>query len=166
MTDIRPARPGDADALAQIHVDAWAETYPGLLPAVALAQFDLPTRRAWWTCQLEKGTTRIRLAPGLGFAEMGPQRDPRLAPRWPEELYALYVLRRAQGTGLGRRLLAAVDAGRPFTALVLEGNARAARFYEKSGARFAERRKLDDGWPDDLLYAWDRGSADGAHHEG
>lgn len=29
---IRPARPGGAGMIARIHVAAWAETYPGLLP--------------------------------------------------------------------------------------------------------------------------------------
>ena len=161
---IRATRSGDAPALARMHVDAWAETYTGLLPAVALAEFDVATRRAWWSAQIERGTTRIRIAPGLGFVAMGPQREPRLARRWPDELYALYVLRRAHGTGLGRRLLDAADAGRPFSALVLDGNARALAFYEKAGGRFVERRKLDDGWPDDLLYGWDRTSDQTADH--
>ena len=154
--DIRMATPDDADAIAAIHVAAWAETYTGLLPAVELTKIERATRRGWWAAALGRGGTRVALAPGLGFAAVGPQRDARLAPRYPRELHALYLLAPAHGTGLGRRLFDRAAGDGPLSAFVLDGNARAIRFYEKTGARFVERRKLGDGWPDDLLYVWDR----------
>ncbi|ROU02747.1 GNAT family N-acetyltransferase [Histidinibacterium lentulum] len=67
---------------------------------------------------------------------MGPQRDPAPEARpYPDELYCLYVLARAYGTGLGQALLAFVRGAAPFTALVVEANARACAFYEKMGGR-------------------------------
>jgi GNAT superfamily N-acetyltransferase len=153
---IRPARPGDAETLASIHVAAWRETYPGLLPEAEIARHDLPYRLRQWQAMLGRGDTRIALAGDLGFAQMGPQRDSALAEEWPEELFAIYLLRAAQGTGLGRALLEAVAGETPFTAFVLDGNARAMAFYRKTGAEILGRTPLEDGWPDDILIGWRR----------
>ena len=151
---IRPARESDAEILARIHVAAWAETYPGLLPDHEIARRDRAMRQAQWEAMLARGDTRVALAGEVGFAQMGPQRDPELTATWPEELHALYVLRSAHGTGLGRRLLDAVRGEAPFTAFVLDGNARALAFYLKTGAEELGRTPLGDGWPDDVLLGW------------
>lgn len=131
----------DVPDLARIHVQAWSETYAGLLPPEEIARRDLAVRQDQWTNQIIKGHSRIALVPGLGFAQAGPQRDPALAAAgWHDELYALYLLRAGQGRGFGRALFAAVMADLPATALVLEGNTPACRFYEASGARLIEIR--------------------------
>ena len=86
--------------------------------------------------RLIEGGADVRLAEGAGFATVGPQRDAELAEAWPDELRALYVLRRHQGRGLGRALLRAALGPRPrrFSAFVLEGNDRALGFYLRTGA--------------------------------
>lgn len=90
-------------------------------------------------------------APGIvGYASFGPERDV-LGTAWPHprtaagaegrvaELYALYVRPAWWSTGTGRALmdqvLARVSAAgyRCITLWVLEDNARARRFYERSG---------------------------------
>ena len=38
---IVPAGPGDAAELALVHVQAWRETYPGVLPAAYLARMSV-----------------------------------------------------------------------------------------------------------------------------
>ncbi len=136
---IRPAVMADDRLLARLHVAAWAETYCGLLPASEIARRTPQIRQAQWRLALDAGTTRILVAGDVGFVQMGPQRSPGLTG-WPEELYALYLLRRAQGAGTGRALLDAAAGAHPFTALLVEGNERACAFYERSGARMLEVR--------------------------
>lgn len=151
---IRPAQPEDAERLATIHVTAWSETYPGLLPQEEIDRRDHAFRYRQWQGNLTRGVSRVAIAADVGFAEVGPQRENDLAEAWPEELYALYVLKAAQGTGLGHALLASVAGRRPFTALALDGNHRALAFYRKTGATLLGRRPNAPGWPDDLLLGW------------
>ena len=132
---IRDATPEDAEALARLHVAAWAETYPGLMPEAEIARCDLAYRLDQWPRLLASDRTRVAIAPGFGFAMMGPQRSDQFAATQPEELYALYLLRAAQGRGLGRDLFRAVAGAKPFTALVIAGNDRACGFYEARGGR-------------------------------
>ena len=40
MVTIRRARPGDADAMARVHLAAWRSTYAGVLPEAYLAQLN------------------------------------------------------------------------------------------------------------------------------
>ncbi|SDE69770.1 GNAT family N-acetyltransferase [Limimaricola pyoseonensis] len=162
--EIRTARPGDATALAELHVACWAETYPGLVPAEEIARYDRTFRLRQWEQQIAKGTSRIMIAPGAGFAQVGPQRETALAARgYVAELYALYLTRAAQGRGLGRALFAAALGPAPgrLSAMVLDGNDRACRFYETTGARLAERRpeRIGDAEITDLLYLWDAAPA-------
>lgn len=143
MMEIRPATPRDAHALAELHVAAWAEAYAGLLPEEEIARHDLGLRKRQWTRQLATRLSRTVIAPGAGFAQVGPQREEdRLTRPYPEELYALYVLEAHHGTGVGRALLKAAlgPEARPFTALVVEGNARACAFYEKVGGVLLDTR--------------------------
>lgn len=153
---IRPAVPSDADMLARIHVQAWQETYPGLLPPEEIAARDLPFRLRQWRGALACGRTRIRVLPDLGFAQVGPQRDPKLAESYPDELYCLYLLRKAQGQGSGRAFLTAVRGSRPMTALVLQGNTRACTFYTASGADIIDTLPCRVGNSDapEHVYAW------------
>lgn len=147
MTDPRPATPLDADAIAQIHCDAWRETYSGLLPAAEIDRAcNLERRRAQWRASTRNADLRITFAEGSGFACIGPQRDPTLLDLgYLDELYAIYVLRKAQFKGLGRALLRPLIR-KPLTILVLDGNAPAVRFYRHIGAKFLMERpaKIDD----------------------
>ena len=142
---IRPPAPRDVPMLARLHVQCWEETYRGLLPASDLAAKTLEVRLQQWSRILTQGGSRIALAPGLGFAQMGPQRERRPETAgYPDELYCIYLLRQAHGTGLGQALLDAVRGAAPFTAVVVEGNARACAFYEKQGGRLRGMRA--DRW--------------------
>ena len=139
---LRPANPDDAEALARLHVACWRETYRGLLPETEIAARDHAARLAQWQRQLSRKDSRTVIAPGLGFAQAGPQRDTALtAMGYADELYCLYLLQRAQGTGLGAALFrAVVDAGTATAAMVLDGNARACAFYAKMGGRWIDTR--------------------------
>lgn len=129
----RKARPEDAEMIAALHVTSWHETYGTLLPKAEIDRYDIASRRTLWQTALTAARSRIGVIPHIGFAAMGPQRDPSLSADYPDELLALYVLRRHHGQGHGRALLSAVQGTAPFTAWVLSGNTRAQDFYDRLG---------------------------------
>jgi GNAT superfamily N-acetyltransferase len=140
---IRDATVDDADAVALVHVHGWQWGYRGLLPDEYLDGLSAERRAEQWrSWLLEPGRTRTRLAEEdgacVGFAVSGPSRDPG-ADDDTGEVYAIYVEEEVSGTGVGTELLGSAVAWlteRGFaraTLWVLEGNARARRFYEREG---------------------------------
>lgn len=136
---IRTAGVDDAEALAPLHVVAWDEAYTGLMPQRILderktepmaAKVDRWRGRIAWP----DGHTWVADDGGelVGFVSTGPGRD----GRGDLELMALYVRRSHYDTGLGHRLLEAAIGDGPAYLWVLDGNARAIRFYERHGFAF------------------------------
>ncbi|NBD30959.1 MAG: GNAT family N-acetyltransferase [Alphaproteobacteria bacterium] len=155
---IRKPRHEDIADLARIHVQAWRETYRGLIPEAEITRRDIGYRERLWAKLIDAPGLVTRYAPCVGFAQVGPQRDADFADRgYTGELYNLYVLAAHQGTGIGRQLLDAVRPDTAFTALMVSGNDRAGRFYIASGATFLDRREVTEdgmtfmedayGWP-------------------
>jgi ribosomal protein S18 acetylase RimI-like enzyme len=137
--DVRPARAGDADAIAAVHVAAWQHAYRGMLPSELLDGLSVEARAQRWRRQLadvESGRTWVAGEPVRGFVSVGPSRDED-AVEGTGEVYALYVHPDAWGTGLGSRLMTAglgvLEDG--VTLWVLEANERARRFYGRHGWR-------------------------------
>ena len=139
---IVPAGPSDADGLAGVHVQSWRETYPGILPSGYLERMSAPLHARRWRSrlmQLNEITLVAESAEGLvGFCSGDWARG-----RGPEtteaEVHTLYVLKSAQGLGVGRRLMAGAVralAARGATSLhvaVLRDNLPARVFYEHLG---------------------------------
>lgn len=139
---IFPPGPADAEALAQVHVSSWRETYRGILPDAYLARMSEPAHARRWRWSLSyPGVDDVTLAAAgrdglVGYAAGGPSRSGRAKEG---EIHTLYVLREAQGHGLGRRLVG--DAARALAAhgaeslmiSVLRDNHRARAFYEHLG---------------------------------
>src|SRR4051794_549526 len=125
---IRPAKTEDAAAIGAVHVQAWRETYAGLLPADLLAGLDARQRAAMWEAAIPQGGVFVAEdAAGLaGFAAWSPQRSRDLP--FAAEVLAVYLLDRARRRGLGRALMGAmaqqiVAAGLAGVSLwVLDGN--------------------------------------------
>ena len=136
---IRRAHLSDAAAIAQVHTQSWRETYARNLPGQFLDGLQFSSQE--WTSRIqETSTSRSRRAiwvaeddDGIvGFAAVGPDPEEETAGR----LYSIYLLSRAQGTGVGRRLHTAAlqslaEAGfTQATLWVAADNAAAIRFYE------------------------------------
>ena len=147
---IAPARVENAEAIADLRLDAWEEAYADLVPASVFA--DRRARRAErvasWTGIIADGSSDNLLAWSsdgrlLGFSSTGTGRDPD-DDLPPLELMALYVRASAYGTGLGHALLAAAIGGSPDYLWVLARNLRAIRFYERQGFRFDGAAKTED----------------------
>ena len=159
MVKPREAKPQDAAMLARLHVQAWQETYPGLLPEAEIAARTVEDRQALWARVLASGQSRVWLIDDLGFANFGPQRERCWADDgYQEELYAMYLIK--DGYGLGPSLMTAAygTGGQPFTTCVLDDNARACAFYEKAGGAHLVTRKEKIGDTDvvERVYGWTR----------
>lgn len=160
----RLAVPGDVDALAAMHVQAWREAYRGLMPDAVLAGLDVGRRAATWRETLARGTP-VMLALWadeiVGFMGCGRRRNPALPS--DGEVYGLYVLARAQRQGIGHALMrfaAERLEGQGFASAslwVFEGNGPARGFYEALGGRMCARRmESRDGWAlSEVAYRWD-----------
>jgi ribosomal protein S18 acetylase RimI-like enzyme len=173
VVTIRPARPDDAAAVADIWAQTWQATYAGVMPADFLAGVTGPQGVTRRTDQLARELADERCRQGLivaetagpaetsivGYARFGPERDAdgpaRPLPATPAdgakaELYAIYVRPRVWSTGAGRCLLAEViervSALRygTLSLWVLEANTRARRFYERAGFAVTGESKTED----------------------
>lgn len=137
-----PAGPSDAEALAEVHVTSWRETYRGLLPDAYLDRMSVPAHtRRWRRALLSPSPHDVTLAAAdrlglVGYAAGGPS---RYQVEGEAEIATLYVLRRAQRQGLGRRLIAdtarvlAANGARSLMISVLRDNLPARTFYERLG---------------------------------
>ena len=151
----RIATRNDVDQISKLHVTCWHETYVGLLPDAEIARRNLQYRRQQWHKMLSDDHSTTVMIDATGFAQIGPQRDASLQAQYPRELYALYVVQSAHGTGAGQMLLndciARGTGG--FTALVLKGNARAIAFYRKAGGMWIKDIVDTLGYTD-LAFGW------------
>jgi GNAT superfamily N-acetyltransferase len=159
---IVPAGPGDADALAKLHVETWRETYVGLLPTGYLGAMDVKRHARRWRAQL---AASIKPAPVLVAEQRGGLVGYCVGGQASEsdaEVFTLYLLRRAQGGGLGAELLGGMarvlkaDGARSLHLWVLAGNSRARAFYQHLGGA-PDRSRPVAGWGGGLMetrYVW------------
>jgi len=163
-----PAGPADAEALGQVHVAAWRETYRGLLPDAYLARMSVEahTRRFARTL-LHPGPDDVTLAAAdrtgiAGYAQGGPSRRGRPAEA---EVATLYLLKDAQNRGVGARLFTgaaralAAGGATSLVVSVLRDNFAARGFYEHLGG-VAEPSRLEPGPGGGLLHEVAYGWAD------
>jgi GNAT superfamily N-acetyltransferase len=153
---LRDARRGDELAVAEVHVRSWQEAYRGLMPDEYLDALDPRDRASRYTFEASDPaapTTVVAVAEEdgeevvLGFTTFCPSRDadaPDLG-----EVVALYVDPERHRGGVGRLLMAEArrrlaDAGFTEALLwVLDGNDRAASFYEREGWRPDGARRVE-----------------------
>jgi len=135
---VRPARRADAAAIADVHVRTWQAAYEHVFGAERLAGIGERRRTQWeerlvdpppdWRVFVAEEADRV-----VGFVWTGDSRD----EPGKGELFAIYVLPEAWGSGAGPELMAsALEALRGYSSAalwVLEDNPRARRFYEREG---------------------------------
>ncbi len=138
---VRPARPGDAEAIARAHVETWRDAYAGLLPAEVLDGLSERQQTRRWRRAIrdpERELGQVFVADDGGIAGFGS------ALREAGEITTLYVRPYAQGIGTGRLLfcrLAGFLEG-PVSLWVLDGNP-AAGFYARLGGRPGVRQTVE-----------------------
>ena len=162
MFSVRQAREEDAEAIAHVHVQSWRTSYVGIVPDAYLNSLDELLRVKLWQEWLKGGALVLvaeREGQVVGFAHGGANRE--ALEDCDAELYSIYLLREAQGRGIGTRLLRAtaeelMERGfRSMALWVLERNP-ARNFYEKMGARFAASKVIEIGGARlmEVAYIW------------
>ena len=171
---LRLAQISDAPSLARIYIEAWRETYAGLLPDDLLVAMSRRRQEISWRRQIE--SARLVRAPGVrqgvliaelkakgavALSSLGRSRD-RALP-FDGEIYALYVDPNYTGRGIGRRLLSesfrrlAEWGAKSCVIWALDGGP-SRFFYQAMGGRIVARREgklggmdiaeLGFGWPE------------------
>jgi ribosomal protein S18 acetylase RimI-like enzyme len=147
--DVRRARLEDARAIARVHAETWREAYEHVFGAERLASVTIDARLAQWERILAAGQSDVFVAAAdgiVGFVSTGDSRDADAEA----ELFAIYVLPAAWGTGAGTALMRAgleamrLRASGDAVLWVLDDNPRARRFYEREGWTLDGERKEDE----------------------
>lgn len=149
----RRAGPGDAHAIARVHVATWRTTYRGLLPDEFLDALTEAHYADRWRRGIDDAASRVYVAEHdgaiAGFASGGRERAGEDGFRG--ELYALYVDDYAQGLGYGRELVRAVVDGLRDMAIddmivwVHRENQAARSFYERLGGVYVRTQPVTIG---------------------
>lgn len=166
MVRIRTARPGDAGAIAELHVATWRAAYAGMLPDRVLLGLSPSGERGYWRRAIAASDHEfsVHVAEGEGGELLGYGSAGRARPNglpFAGEVYTLYVSVDHQERGLGRRLLFAMfDHFRRQgldSAMLWVLAANPSRFFYRAmgGALTAERRARHFGVAlDELAYGW------------
>ncbi len=136
---VRFAETADCRAIAEVHVRTWQAAYQHAFPLEVLEALSVDEREAQWRQRIDDGAAVVWVAQMrgrvIGFVSVGPSRTEECAG----ELYAIYVLPEAWGSGAAHELMRAAKAwfaseGCSTAMLwVLADNPRARRFYEREG---------------------------------
>jgi GNAT superfamily N-acetyltransferase len=140
---VRDAGPEDAATISDVRIRSWQAAYAHVFPAERLASLDERREqqaRHWRTVIEEPSVPGHMLVAerggeAIGFSSIGRARDDPAAG----EIYAIYVLPEAWGTGAGHALMQESvrrlrDDGYGEGILwVLDDNPRARTFYEREG---------------------------------
>jgi len=169
---ITPARLSDAPEMARVNVQARFEAYQGVLSPASLEFVSVEKK----THMFEKNigaadpsctylVARDEVGAIVGLATGGPWEEvttPEGVVQPFGEIFAIYILDKVKGQGLGARLLrqtaqALAEKGMVSAGLsVLENNAPARRFYERMGGVIAGSHLItfgDESYPA-LFYVW------------
>ena len=146
---IRRSLVSDTEVLGRVAAQAWNESYATIMPEAALAKSATVERRteirreffakttpdwAHFLVETEKGNI-------VGFCDCGPVDKSESKEFGSSEILAIYLLRPAQGQGLGKRMFRMMLkhlAERGFDSAVLDvfmKNEKAIRFYEGMGGK-------------------------------
>jgi GNAT superfamily N-acetyltransferase len=148
---VRRARLDDAPVIAEVHVRTWQDAYEHVFGAERLTGVTVEQRLPMWRQILQSAEQTALVAEDedgyvIGWCTVGPSRDEDA----DGELWGIYVLSGAWGSGAGTALMAAgVEAlresgCRDVILWVLEENPRARRFYEREGWVLDGERKDDE----------------------
>jgi ribosomal protein S18 acetylase RimI-like enzyme len=152
---IRPLAFADAAAVANVHIQTWRATYPGVMPQAVLDGLSLEALTMRWQKlaqpEPQDGVIAAFIAEAqsqpIAFAVACEQRDDAMREAgFSAEFQTIHILPAHQGGGLGRRLMTIMAR-----AMIAEGhltascwsateNHPACRFYERLGGEaFGEK---------------------------
>lgn len=139
---ILPARRGDEQGIASVHVGAWQAAYRGIVADSLLDSMTVADRATRWAQVLEDPACTLLVAKEhgevLGFVSFGRHRG-ESGCATHAEIWTMYVAPQAWRRGVGAALMREATctlASRAFSQVwvwVLAENTQARRFYESCG---------------------------------
>ncbi|TYS17504.1 GNAT family N-acetyltransferase [Rossellomorea vietnamensis] len=140
--NIKRADINDARGIAKVQVDSWKTTYKDIVPDDYLVRMSYESRELKWKDIILNGgivfVAENSAGEIVGFSSCGPQRDNKYS-QYRGELYAIYILKEYQRSGLGKLLVTPIideflEQGIfAMTVIVLKDNT-SRLFYEALGA--------------------------------
>jgi ribosomal protein S18 acetylase RimI-like enzyme len=166
MIRIRKAVMDDAAGIATVHIASWKETYRGIVPDEFLDNLSVQRRTEQWTNSLSDPSNLYHRAcvaevdgQIAGFSNYGSPQEKDA--EFDGELYAIYLLKSAQGQGIGKILF--VEAARGLLELdsssmlvwVLKDNP-VRGFYEHLGGVYLREKPIEIGGAEltEVAYGW------------
>lgn len=163
---IRAAVSADVSGIAKVKCEVWHPTYDGLVPPEALRDLDVSEQEAHFATILREPEANSFLFVAeeesgqiVGFVRGGPSRKDD--PRYPGEIYALYVLPLCHKRGIGRALMQRamqefLRLGTRSVLLYTLWNNPARAFYENLGAQllYSETMPFGKISLERVFYGW------------
>ncbi|HEV2705360.1 MAG TPA: GNAT family N-acetyltransferase [Pyrinomonadaceae bacterium] len=161
----REATAADCQAVAEVHVRSWRESYSGIVPQSFLDKMSVEQRAQAFARGFTDDSYKMYVAEVpekgiVGFADFGELREGSGA--FEAELYALYLLSEFQRKGIGEKLFrqvveALVRRGQHSMLLLTLEVSPYRTFYEKMGGRVRGRKQiaLEGLMFDALFYGWE-----------
>ncbi|MYL71629.1 GNAT family N-acetyltransferase [Halobacillus litoralis] len=157
---IRKAERADVPTIAKIHVDAWIETYRGLVPDTYLDRLTYKKREALWTENIQ--SSNIILAEDEeGTAGFATWHYSSTYGTYDAELSSLYIRQRFQRLGAGKALLSFIlhdlqEKGHQKMRVKVLSENPACQFYEAMGGERVEEVTItiDGKRLKETIYLW------------
>ncbi|SFF57167.1 L-amino acid N-acyltransferase YncA [Halobacillus alkaliphilus] len=160
---IRRATITDAEGVARVQVDSWRSTYEHIVPEEYLTSMTYENRAQKWKKMITKQLVYVaenREGNIIGFSNGGQERS-RNYPDYEGELYAIYVLKEHQRSGVGKRLLEPIihelnkmNIHSMLVFVLADNNSRF--FYERLGAEKIDTTEIEVSGKtlDEVVYGW------------
>jgi ribosomal protein S18 acetylase RimI-like enzyme len=139
---VRDATADDAAEITRVRTRTWQSAYAHVFPAEQLGSLTDETGLDWWRSAIVDPAPHLHTLVAqvggdvVGFSQLGQARDEEAKTG---ELFAIYVLPEASGSGVGRALMAETltrlraEEFAEAILWVIEDNPRTRRFYELAG---------------------------------
>ena len=160
---IRPSQETDAHSISRVYIQAWRETYLGLVPFSYLYSMSVSRLEQGFINELKSNKVISYVADDagevVGFVSGGYERQGDYI--YNGEIYALYVQKNHQRQGIGAELVSALANKLNHFGIysmlvwVLEHNPY-RRFYEKISGMYLRKQQMpfSDEMLDTVAYGW------------
>lgn len=166
----RPATIDDARAIAQVHVDTWRTTYAGIVPDDYLRDLSYERRERQWQSFYTKPEPKSDLLVALegqtviGFSCWGQERG---TDEESGEVFAIYLLKRFHGQGIGKELflrsIASINSeGFSSVAVWALADNPTCKFYRNMGGSEFSEKFVEIGGVKlkEICFRWNRKAID------
>lgn len=160
---IRKAVSDDAQYIAVVHVESWRTTYLDILPTEFLNKLSYERRAKSWEKNIAMGNVFVAVTDNqqiVGFSSGGKERSGDYE-NFLGELYAIYILKEFQRSGIGKLLVEPIVNGliqinvNSMLVWVLEDN-RSRLFYENLGGKQVDVKEIEIAGRkyNEIAYGW------------